>query len=119
MKEYKYENVVLKEVTADGLNELMPLIKEAFESSIKDGLGAIDNSMLPDEAITEMLSVQGAVIYKVFHDEKLVGGTILKINPITHHNTLEMLFISPSQHSKGLGLKIWKSIETMYPNTKV
>ena len=52
-------------------------------------------------------------------DGKKVGGVILKINKETNHNKLEILFISPDEHSKGIGYSAWQAIEALHPETKV
>lgn len=43
----------------------------------------------------------------------------MKIDYTTHHNSGELLYIYPEQHSKGLGLSVWQAIERKYPETKV
>ena len=48
-----------------------------------------------------------------------VGGVILKINNETHHNELEILFVSPEEHTKGIGYGAWLAIEALHPETEV
>ena len=43
----------------------------------------------------------------------------LKINPHTHRNSVDLLYISSSSHSRGIGQAAWKAIEAQYPETKV
>jgi hypothetical protein len=44
---------------------------------------------------------------------------VLAIDEKTQHNSLELFFISPEQHSRGLGLAAWQAIEKKYPDTKI
>ena len=44
---------------------------------------------------------------------------ILKINKETHHNELEILFVSPEEHAKGIGYGAWQEVEALHPETKV
>ena len=48
-----------------------------------------------------------------------VGGVILKINKKTHHNELEILFVSPKEHTKGIGYGAWLAVEALHPETVV
>ena len=47
----------------------------------------------------------------------LVGGAVIKIDGA--HGELELLFISPEHHSKGIGCAAWCEIEKMHPEVKV
>ena len=57
--------------------------------------------------------------YRIIHEGKKVGGVILKIDKETHHNHLEILFVLPDEHSKGIGYGAWQAVEALYPETKV
>lgn len=57
--------------------------------------------------------------YRIVFKGKKVGGVILKIDPKTNHNHLEILFISPEAHSLGLGFDTWQAVEALHPETKV
>lgn len=50
---------------------------------------------------------------------KKVGGVIVGIDKNTHSNHLEILFVVPEEHTKGLGYAAWKAIEKLYPETEV
>ncbi len=52
-------------------------------------------------------------------DGRKVGGVILKINNETHHNELEILFVSPEEHTKGIGYGAWQAVEALHPETEV
>lgn len=51
-------------------------------------------------------------------DDKIIGGVIITINE-NNHNHLDFLFVKVGVQSKGVGWKIWKEIEELYPNTEV
>ncbi|MBQ2253328.1 MAG: GNAT family N-acetyltransferase, partial [Clostridia bacterium] len=46
------------------------------------------------------------------------GGAILKINRKTNHNELEILFVSPEEHTKGIGYAAWQALEALHPETE-
>ena len=57
--------------------------------------------------------------YRIVLDGRNVGGVILKINNETRHNELEILFVSPNEHSKGIGYGAWLAVEALHPETSV
>ncbi|MBR3837432.1 MAG: GNAT family N-acetyltransferase, partial [Clostridia bacterium] len=50
---------------------------------------------------------------------KKVGGLILTIDKETHHNHLDILFVLPEAHSKGIGYAAWQAVEVLHPETVV
>ena len=57
--------------------------------------------------------------YRITLDGRRVGGAVLKIDKDTKHNHLELFFVSPEEHSKGIGYAAWCEIEKMHPETLV
>ena len=48
---------------------------------------------------------------------EVVGGVIVNIEE--DKGDLEILFVDPDVHSKGIGYAIWQEIEKMYPDVRV
>ena len=48
-----------------------------------------------------------------------IGTELLCLEGGTHHNELELLFVTPHEHSKGVGFCAWQLIEKRYPETVV
>ena len=44
---------------------------------------------------------------------------ILNIDQNTHCNELEILFVSPEEHTKGIGYGAWQAVEALHPETVV
>ena len=57
--------------------------------------------------------------YRIVHDGRSVGGVVLKIDKETHRNELELFFVAPEEHSKGIGYAAWLAIEALHPETEV
>lgn len=57
-----------------------------------------------------------ATSYCIFGDNKLIGGIILWIKQ-DNHNSLGCIFIDPVYENQGIGLRVWKKIESLFPNT--
>ena len=48
-----------------------------------------------------------------------MGGTVISIDRETCRNHLELLFVSPQEHGRGIGYAAWQAIEALHPETKV
>ena len=99
---------------------LCPLTKEDREQFILDNqwafkygalmeFGERDNHIDDDGEIISRRTIERCIdevdneTYRIVVDGRKVGGVILKINPETCHNYLELFFVSPDEHSRGIG----------------
>ena len=44
---------------------------------------------------------------------------IVKIDKESGHNHLEILFVAPKAHNRGIGYGAWQALEALYPETKI
>ncbi len=51
--------------------------------------------------------------YRIMQDGKAVGGMVIRTE--YDHGELELLFVSPAAHSKGIGYAAWCEMEFMHP----
>lgn len=79
----------------------------------------IEGEIISRKTIEHCIDEPNNITYRIKLDDKNVGGVILKIDKNTHHNHLEILFVIPEEHTKGIGYAAWKEIEAMYPDTKI
>ena len=63
--------------------------------------------------------IHDGVAWRIREDGRIVGGLVLQINESTQHNHLDLLFVCPGAHSKGIGFAAWKEVERLYPDTRV
>ena len=95
--------------------------QEAFNYGALEEFGLRDNHFEEDGEIisrqTIEQSIDGGTAYRIICDKQKVGGVILKIDG--DHGELEILFVSPKAHSKGIGYAAWCEVERMYPQVKV
>ncbi|MBO4568557.1 MAG: GNAT family N-acetyltransferase [Candidatus Methanomethylophilaceae archaeon] len=111
---------------------LVPLEDSDREQFIKDNqeafrYGAMEEFGLrdchfeePGEIISRETierSIDGGSAYRVLLDEAPVGGVIVSVSG--DRGELEILFVSPANHSKGIGFEAWKAIERLYPDVRV
>ena len=71
------------------------------------------------KTIERCLDGEQAEAYRIVHDGEIVGGMILQIDRQNAKGELEILFIKPEVHSKGLGQAAWKAVEAMHPEIRV
>jgi len=62
---------------------------------------------------------EGAEVYRIVLEGKVVGGVILHIDKENNINELDTLFVLPDAHSKGVGYGAWIAIEQLHPETKI
>ena len=95
----------------------------AFKYGAMEEFGERDSHFEEDGEIisrkTIENSIDNGVAYRIREDGRIVGGLVLKIDEKTQHNHLELLFIDPEVHSKGIGQAAWQEVERLYPETKV
>lgn len=111
---------------------LLPLVPDDRDQFIRDNqeafnYGALEEFGLRDahfeengeiisrETIEE--SIDGGEAYRIIQGGKKVGGVVIKVDG--EHGDLELLFISPNVHSKGIGYAAWCAVERLHPEVKV
>lgn len=62
-------------------------------------------------------SINEGIAYRILQDGKVVGGVVIKTE--YDHGELNLLFVSPAAHSKGIGYATWCAIEAMHPEITV
>ena len=112
--------------------ELKPLVPSDREQFIKDNqeafnygalveFGCRDEHFEEDEQIisrkTIEHSIDGGEAYRIVQDGQYVGGVIIRVDG--ERGELEILFVSPDVHSKGIGYAAWCEVEKLHPEVKV
>ena len=112
--------------------QLRPLTIEDREQFIRDNQDAFNYGALEEfgrrddhfEEQGEIISrrtiercLDGGDAYRIWlHGEK-VGGLIVKVDG--RHGELEILFVNPTAHSRGIGQAAWRKVEGLYPAVEV
>ncbi|WP_196231532.1 GNAT family N-acetyltransferase [Ruminococcus flavefaciens] len=95
--------------------------QEAFRFGATEEFGQRDDHFEEDGEIisrdTIERSIDEGAAYRIIHDGKPVGGVVIKTE--YDFGDLELLFVSPSVHSKGIGQAAWQEIENMHPEVTV
>jgi hypothetical protein len=95
--------------------------QEAFNYGALQEFGRRDDHFEEDGEIisreTIVASINGGEAYRIMQDGQPVGGVVIKVEG--EHGDLELLFVSPGVHSKGIGYAAWCAIEAMHPEVTV
>lgn len=94
-------------------------IQKAFQDSYESVYGTCDKIILPTMDAEESLQKNGSESYFAIEHNEIVGGVTVVIDSNSNVNHLELLYVKSGCQSKGVGLKIWQTIELMYPQTKI
>jgi hypothetical protein len=115
------ENIVILEVVKkEELSKFKRDLQEAFAVAVVETFDTNLDELIPsDKDIEKSFNAPGAIIYHILSNGKRVGGAVVVIDEATQYNTLDLLFISVSEHSSGIGYKAWKAIEDKHSETKV
>ena len=96
-------------------------VKKIFSIAVIEtfGIAQDQDEIIPDEDIDVSLYNPQCETWAVYSDGEKVGGVVVKIDSRTQQNWLELFYIYPGKQSRGLGFRIWQSIEQKYPDTLV
>ena len=103
----KNEGVRLERLTEDDREQFILDNQWAFKYGAMMEFGERDGHIDGDGEIISRKTIEGCIdsadseTYRIVLNGKKVGGVIIKIDKVTHHNELEILFVSPEEHSKG------------------
>ena len=119
----KHPNVTLTPLADDDRESFILDNQAAFRFGALEEFGRRDAHFEEEGEIisreTIERSIREGVAYRIRENGRIVGGLVLKIDPATQRNHLDLLFVSPAAHSKGIGLAAWQAVERLYPETRV
>jgi predicted acetyltransferase len=94
-------------------------LQGAFAVAVVKEFGKAAGEAIPKEDIEKSMAAPGAETYHIVLDGQIVGGTVIVIHSSTHRNSLDLLFVNPKGHGRGVGLAAWKAIEQLHPETEI
>ena len=121
----KKENVILVTLTQEDREQFILDNQWAFKHGALVEFGERDDHIDGDGEIISRKTIERCIndpnneTYRIVVNGKNVGGVILKIDNETHINELEILFVLPEEHSKGIGYGAWKTVEELHPETVI
>ena len=113
--------VTLEKLQTEDREQFIKDNQEAFNYGALEEFGLRDDHFEEDEQIisrdTIIRSIENGETYRIIQDGEIVGGLILKVEG--RKGDLDILFVSPKVHSKGIGYKAWCEVEKLYPEVEV
>ncbi len=76
-----------------------------------------DGEIISRETIENSIDGENAIAYRIIQNGRKVGGAVIRVEGA--HGELELLFVSPRVHSKGVGFAAWREIERLHPEVTV
>ena len=95
--------------------------QEAFRYGALEEFGRRDDHFEEDGEIisreTIETSIDGGEAYRIMLDGRKVGGAVIRTGG--GRGELELLFVSPREHSRGIGRAAWREVEKLHPEVMV
>ena len=114
-------NVALQPLQPSDREQFIRDDQEAFNYGALEEFGRRDDHFEEDGEIisreTIESSIDGGEAYRILLDGEKVGGVVLKVDGA--RGDLELLFVSPCIHSKGVGYAAWRAVEQLHPEVRV
>jgi N-acetylglutamate synthase-like GNAT family acetyltransferase len=89
------------------------------EFGLRDDHFEEDGEIISRKTIEMSIDRENAETYRIMLGDKKVGGVVLFIDREKALGELDLLFVSPDVHSKGIGYSAWCEVEKMHPEIKV
>ena len=115
------KNVYLSPLEQSDREQFIKDNQEAFNYGAMEEFGMRDNHFEEDDQIisreTIERSIDSSETYRIMRDGKPVGGVIIRVDG--EKGDLEILFVTPKVHSKGIGYAAWCEVEKLHPEVTV
>ncbi len=108
----KRTNVTLTKLEESDREQFILDNQAAFKFGAMEEFGLRDDHFEADGEIISRKTIENSidqgVAYRIRENGRIVGGVVLQIDEKMHRNHLDLLFVSPDAHSKGIGFAAWK-----------
>lgn len=109
-------NVILLPLRPEDREQFILDNQWAFKYGVQQEFGIRDErceegeEVISRKTIEDSIDGENAEAYRIVLDGKKVGGVVLRIDKEKVQGELELLFVRPEVHSKGLGQAAWKAV---------
>ncbi len=113
--------VTLVPLAPDDRNQFVLDNQDAFNYGALEEFGRRDDHFEEDGEIISRKTIENSIdrgeAYRIMQDGKAVGGVVIKVDG--ERGDLDLLFVSPTAHSKGIGYAAWCAVEKLHPEVAV
>ena len=114
-------DIILTPLHPDDREKFILDNQEEFNYGALKEFGRKDDHFEEEDEIISRDTIQRSMeegeAYRIMQDGQPVGGTVIKATG--DQGSLELLFVSPKVHSRGIGFAACCAIEKMHPEVKV
>ena len=115
------EEITLVPLSADDREQFITDNQEAFNYGALEEFGLRDDHFEEDGQIISRKVIEESIdhgkAYRIMQENEKVGGVVIKVDG--DNGDLDLLFVSPQVHSKGIGYAAWCAVEKMHPEVRV
>ena len=95
------------------------LFEATQEFGVRDEHFEKDGQIISRATIEASIDGEHAEAYRIWAHGEKAGGLVLSIDPKTLRGELDLLFVSPHTHSRGVGQAAWWCVEALHPEVRV
>ena len=115
------KTISLVRLTKNDREQFIKDNQEAFNYGALEEFGLRDDHFEDDGEIisrkTIEVSIDSGEAYRIMKDGQPVGGVVIKVEG--ERGDLDLLFVSPKAHSKGIGYAAWCAVEQLHPEVTI
>ena len=100
-------------------NQQAFLYGATVEFGMRDDHFEEDGEIISRKTIENSIDGENAESYRIVCKGETAGGLVLKIDKQLRHGELELLFIRPGLHGKGIGYAAWQAVEELHPEIDI
>ena len=118
-------NVTLSPLEQNDREQFITDNQKAFKFGATEEFGMRDDHLEEDgeiisrKTIEESIDSKNAETYRIIHEDKKIGGVVIRIDKEKKKGDLDLFFINPEIHSKGAGYSAWLAIEKIHPEIEI
>ena len=113
--------ITLTPLTPDDREQFIRDNQEAFNYGALEEFGRRDDHFEEDGEIISRETIERSIdegeAFRITCGGAKVGGAVIRTEG--DRGELELLFVSPKMHGKGVGYAAWRAIENLHPEVKV
>ncbi len=97
--------------------------QRAFKYGATEEFGSRDNHFAEDGEVISRATIEASIsganaeTYRILLNGEIVGGAVISVDG--NHGELELLFVNPEVHSRGVGHAAWCLLEKLHPEVTV
>ena len=121
----KLPEVILVPLQSEDREQFIQDNQWAFKYGAQQEFGMRDIRCEEGEEVISRLTIEHSIdgetaeTYRIVLNGQKVGGVVIAIGQEEAKGDLELLFVLPEFHSKGIGQAAWKAVEALHPEIRV